>query len=203
MLTLNARAEVLNWLAAQDTGQQAMSQAEAAGPTFAELAAQWLDGVHSGVIARRRGPKGVAYSPTTFAGYERSLRYVLLPEFGSWPASTIDDAEWQSWVDRLSREGLSRSRIADHPVVARAIYGWASRPTRRLAARNAQRRSPARRAKQGGRGFRIVGAKPSPASPGAPMLVARCLRPLAEAATAEGDRSSDPDARGSACAWRK
>ena len=135
--SLNARAEALNWLAAQDTGQQAMSQAAAAAPTFAELAAQWLDGVHSGVIARRRGRKGVAYSPTTFAGYERSLRYVLLPEFGSRPASTIDDAEWQSWVDRLSREGLSRSRIANHLAVARAIYGWASRPTRRLVPRNA------------------------------------------------------------------
>jgi integrase len=32
--------------------------------------------------------------------------------------------------------GLSRSRIANHLAVARAIYGWASRPTRRLVDRN-------------------------------------------------------------------
>jgi integrase len=40
------------------------------------------------------------------------------------------------WVDRLSREGLSRSRITNHLAVARAIYGWACRPTRRLVERN-------------------------------------------------------------------
>ena len=48
------------------------------------------------------------------------------------PASGIEPREWQTWVDRLSREGLSRSRIANHLAVARAIYGWAARPTRRL-----------------------------------------------------------------------
>lgn len=48
----------------------------------------------------------------------------------------IEDREWQTWVDRLSREGLSRSRIANHLAVARAIYGSASRPTRRLVERN-------------------------------------------------------------------
>ena len=66
----------------------------------------------------------------------RSLRYVLGPEFGARPAGDIDDREWQLWVDRLSREGLSRSRIANHLAVARAIYAWATRPTRRLVERN-------------------------------------------------------------------
>ena len=97
---------------------------------------EWLDGVHSGAVGRRRGRKGTGYSPTTLEGYERSLRYVLSPEFGARPAGEIDDREWQTWVDRLSREGLSRSRIANHLAVARAIYGWASRPTRRLVDRN-------------------------------------------------------------------
>jgi Phage integrase family len=50
-----------------------------------------------------------------------------MPEFGARAAGEIEDREWQTWVDRLSREGLSRSRIADHPAVARAICGWASR----------------------------------------------------------------------------
>ncbi len=114
-----------------------MVQRRSAGPTFAVLATDWLQGTKAGVIGRRKGRKGVGYSTTTLEGYERSLRYALLPEFGARVAGEIDDAEWQSWVDRLSREGLSRSRIANHVAVARAIYGWASRPTRRLVPRNA------------------------------------------------------------------
>ena len=134
--TFGDRAEVLSWLASTIKGQEAVAEAEAAGPTFGELASEWLDGVHSGAVGRRRGRKGTGYSSTTLEGYERSLRYVLTPEFGAHHASEIDDREWQTWVDRLSREGLSRSRIANHLAVARAIYGWASRPTRRLVERN-------------------------------------------------------------------
>jgi integrase len=40
------------------------------------------------------------------------------------------------WCDRLSREGLSRSRIATLVAVASAIYAWAITPTRRYASRN-------------------------------------------------------------------
>jgi integrase len=134
--TFKERAEVLGWLAATLKGQDAAHQTEAAGPTFPELADEWLHGVQTGAVGRRRGKKGTGYSPTTLEGYERSLRYVLTPEFGARPASEINDREWQTWVDRLSREGLSRSRIANHLAVARAIYGWASRPTRRIVERN-------------------------------------------------------------------
>ena len=133
--TFKERAEVLSWLAATVKGQEAVAEAEAAGPTFGELAHQWLDGVHTGAVGRRR-EEGRGYSPTTLAGYKRSLRYVLMPEFGGRAAGEIDDREWQTWIDRLSREGLSRSRIANHLAVARAIYGWASRPTRRIVERN-------------------------------------------------------------------
>jgi integrase len=134
--TFTERAEVVNWLAATARGEEAIQERAAGGPTFAQLAADWLDGVKTGVIGRRKGRKGLGYSITTLEGYERSLRYVLLPEFGSRLAAEIDDGEWQSWVDRLSREGLSRSRIANILAVARAIYGWGSRPTRRLVPRN-------------------------------------------------------------------
>lgn len=134
--TFGERAEVLSWIAATLKGQEAVADMEAAGPTFGELVDEWLDGVRSGAVDRRRGRKGSGYSRTTLEGYERSLRYVLTPEFGARPAGEIDDREWQTWVDRLSREGLSRSRIANHLAVARAIYGWASRPTRRLVERN-------------------------------------------------------------------
>ena len=76
------------------------------------------------------------YSSTTLAGYGRSLRLVLKPEFGARPAGEIRPTEWQMFIDRLAREGLSRSRIANHLAVVRAIYSWASRPTRRLVGAN-------------------------------------------------------------------
>ncbi len=130
--TFADRAEVLNWLLANEKGQAAVQETLEAGPTFTSLADEWLDGVQSGAVGRRRGKRSTGYSATTLAGYKRSLRYVLEPEFGPRPASGIDPREWQIWVDRMSREGLSRSRIANHLAVVRAIYGWAARPTRRL-----------------------------------------------------------------------
>ena len=43
-------------------------------------------------------------------------------------AEEITEVDWQMWVDQLSREGLSRSRIANHVSVASSIYAWACRP---------------------------------------------------------------------------
>ncbi len=134
--TFAERAEVVTWLSANEKGQAAAEEALAAGPTFSALAGEWLDGVRSGAVGRRRGKRSTGYSQTTLDGYGRSLRYVLEPEFGARPAGGIEAREWQMWVDRLSREGLSRSRIANHLAVARAIYSWAARPTRRLVESN-------------------------------------------------------------------
>lgn len=130
------RAEILTWLAAARIGGEAVRAEASAGVSFGELGARWLAGVESGAIGKRRGRKGARYSDTTVAGYRRSLNGVLREEFGSLPAASIEEVEWQMWADRLSREGLSRSRIANHLAVASAIYGWASRPTRRLVPRN-------------------------------------------------------------------
>lgn len=93
----------------------------------------------AGVIARRIGRRrgrGKPYTATTVADYVRSYRNFLRPEFGPFAADDIGEVEWQMWVDRLSREGLSRSRITTHVAVASAIYAWAIAPTRRLAERN-------------------------------------------------------------------
>ena len=134
--TFRERSEVLSWLAAQAKGRPALQERVQAGPSFGQLAQEWLDGVRAGSIGRRKGGGTSTYSDSTLDGYVRSLRYVVGPEFGARPAGDIDDREWQLWVDRLSREGLSRSRIANHLAAARAIYAWASRPTRRLLERN-------------------------------------------------------------------
>ena len=53
-------------------------------------------------IGKRRGKR--AYSDTTLRGYDRSLRKVLVPEFGARPAAEINAREWQLFVDRLARE---------------------------------------------------------------------------------------------------
>lgn len=52
------------------------------------------------------------------------------------PADEIGELERQTWCDRLSREGLSRSRISTLVAVASAIDAWAITPTRRHASRN-------------------------------------------------------------------
>ena len=127
--------EALTWLAgAGDRAESLLRARAAAGPTFRALADQWWEGVEAGRIGKRRGNR--AYSETTRKGYDRSLRHVLVPEFGGRPAAEVSSREWQLFVDRLAREGLSRSRIANHFSVVRAIYGWACRPTRRLVAEN-------------------------------------------------------------------
>ena len=87
------------------------------------------------MIGRRRG-KGKPYSETTIANYRRSWLHVLRPEFGPMVAEEISEVEWQMWVDQLSREGLSRSRIANHVAVASSIYAWALSPSRRFVTRN-------------------------------------------------------------------
>ena len=127
--------EALSWLAgAGEKAEPLLRERAAAGPTFEALAGEWWEGVEHGQIGKRRGRR--AYAESTLKGYDRSLRHVLLPEFGARPAGEVSAREWQLFVDRLAREGLSRSRIANHLAVVRAIYAWASRPTRRLVAEN-------------------------------------------------------------------
>jgi integrase len=127
--------EALSWLAgAGEKAEPLLRERAVAGPTFGALAGQWWQGIEHGRIGKRRGQRG--YAETTLKGYDRSLRHVLLPEFGARPAGDVSAREWQLFVDRLARAGLSRSRIANHLAVVRAIYAWACRPTRRLVAEN-------------------------------------------------------------------
>jgi len=123
--------EALAWYAgAGDKAKPALRERAEAGPTFKELAEQWWEGVEQGRIGKRRGKRG--YSETTLQGYDRSLRHVLIPEFGPRRAAEVTAQEWQMFVDRLSRSGRSRSRIANHLAVVRAMYSWACRPTRQI-----------------------------------------------------------------------
>jgi integrase len=129
------RSEVLSWLAASHKGAAYVREKARAARTFESIGDEWLAGVAAGRIGRRKG-RGKPYSDTTIAGYRTSYRNFLRPEFGPMVADEIGEIEWQMWVDRLSREGLSRSRIASHVAVAAAIYAWATAVSRRYATRN-------------------------------------------------------------------
>jgi hypothetical protein len=112
-----------------------VEEAAERGRLFEDVGGEWLAGVKAGRISRRRG-RGQTYSETTIADYRRSYRRFLEPEFGPMVAEEICEVEWQMWVDQLSSEGLSRSRIASHVAVASAIYAWALSPSRRFVTRN-------------------------------------------------------------------
>jgi integrase len=129
------RSEVLAWLGAGEKGRSHLRRAASSGRTVESIGDEWMAGVIAGRIGRRKG-RGKPYTTTTVRDYTRSYRNFLRPEFGPFPADDIGEVEWQMWVDRLSREGLSRSRITTHVAVASAIYAWATAPSRRLAERN-------------------------------------------------------------------
>jgi integrase len=129
------RSEVLSWLGESRKGAAHAFEQASAGWTFVAIGDEWLAGVEAGRIGRRRG-RGKPYSSTTIEDYRRSYCHFLRPEFGPMLADEIGEVEWQMWVDRLSREGLSRSRIAGHVSVASAIYAWGITPSRRYATRN-------------------------------------------------------------------
>jgi hypothetical protein len=118
------RSEVPSWLAAARSGAAHLKEQAAAGRTFESLGDEWLAGVEAGTIGRRKG-RSKPYSETTLANYARAYRNFLLLEFDPMPAEEIGELEWQMWCDRLSREGLSRSRISTLVAVASAIYAWA------------------------------------------------------------------------------
>ena len=136
--TSKNRSEILTWLADAELAAEASASEPHARASLETLGDQWLGGVEAGVIGRRRG-KGKPYSETTIASYRRSWNHVIRPEFGPMVADEISEVEWQMWVDQLSREGLSRSRIANHVAVISSIYTWALSPSRRFVTRNPMR----------------------------------------------------------------
>jgi len=116
---VKARSEVLSWLVAARTGADHLAARAAAGRTFESIGDEWLAGIEAGTIGRRRG-RGKAYSTTTIADYRRSYKNFLRDEFGPMRADEIGEIKWQMLADRLSREGLSRSRISSPGSVSRS-----------------------------------------------------------------------------------
>jgi hypothetical protein len=95
-------------LAAGSKGKARVRERAASGRTFESIGDEWIPGVVIGRITVRD------YRVRTATSYA--------PEFGPMPADDIGEVEWQMWIDELSREGLTRSRISTHVAVASAIY---------------------------------------------------------------------------------
>jgi integrase len=134
--TSKDRSEILTWLGAGEKAKPAVAERAQEGRTFASLADEWIDGVSTGRIQRRRRGRPEPYAPTTVPGYRRDLTYLLRPKFGDRPADGIDEREWQAFFDELAREGLSYSRLANVKAVAGSIYAWALHRTRRHVTSN-------------------------------------------------------------------
>src|SRR4051795_4853147 len=66
----------------------------------------------------------------------RRWDYNVRPEFGDRFAGELTEIDWQRWIDELTRNGLSRSSIAQLVSLASGIYAWAAAPSRRLVERN-------------------------------------------------------------------
>lgn len=73
---------------------------------------------------------------TTIASMRRRWEYKVRPEFGDRFAGELTEMDWQRWIDQLTRQGLSRSSIAQLVSLASGIYAWAAAPSRRLVRRN-------------------------------------------------------------------
>jgi len=148
-------AAAQSWKASAVKGERTRAERASRGITFGALALQWWEGVEAGSIGKRKGRKDVPYTATTLAGYRRTVAYTLAPR--AWflagngsvmraviaasshehePAASLGPEHWQAWVDDLAAGGLSRSRIANHLAVVSAIYGWASRATRKIVPSN-------------------------------------------------------------------
>jgi hypothetical protein len=133
--TVKDRGEVLVWLGAMAAGADHLAELDARGPTLGSLGDEWLDGVERGLIGRRRG-RGKPYSETMIASMRRRWEHKVRPEFGDRFASELTEMDWQRWIDQLTRQGLSRSSIAQLVSLASGIYAWAAAPSRRLVERN-------------------------------------------------------------------
>ena len=85
------RNEVVSWLAAARTDAAHLEEQARAGRMFESIGDEWLAGVASGRISRRKG-RSKPYSATTIADYARAYRNFLRPEFGPVPADDIGEA---------------------------------------------------------------------------------------------------------------
>ena len=82
-----------------------------------EWSLRWLDGVRPDPVTGEGTIK-----PKTFASYESLLSSRVLPTFGRRKLASVKPSDVQVWVNKMQREGLSRSRIRQAHVLLKQIF---------------------------------------------------------------------------------
>lgn len=114
-------AEARSWRVDAQARLQAGTLSAITGPTLAEAASEFIDGIKAGTI-RQKG--GHVYKPSTVRGYERDLSKRALPELGAKRLSRLQRPELQRWVDGLRASERSASTIRNIVAALRALVGY-------------------------------------------------------------------------------
>lgn len=114
-------AEARAWRVDAQARLQAGTLSAVTGPTLAEAAMEFLEGIKTGTI-RQQG--GHVYKPSTIRNYERDLTKRAIPELGTKRLSRLQRPEFQRWVDELAAEELAASTIRNIVASARAVIAY-------------------------------------------------------------------------------
>lgn len=115
-------AEARAWRVDAQARLQAGTLSAATGPTVAEAAEGFIDGMKSG---RFRQKGGHIYKPSTVRGYERDLTKHANPELGAKRIGRLQRPELQRWVDGLTIPERSPSTVKNIVAALRALIGFA------------------------------------------------------------------------------
>ncbi len=115
-------AEARSWRVDAQARLQAGTLSAVTGPTVAEAAVEFIEGMKSGGV-RQKG--GHVYKPSTARGYDRDLNKHALPELGSKRISRLQRPELQRWVDGLTTPERSPATVRNAVAALRALIGFA------------------------------------------------------------------------------
>jgi integrase len=92
--------------------------------TVAEAGRELIAGMKSGDVMQKGGDE---YKPSTIRGYERDLQERIGPELGRLKLTDVKRSDVQRLANRLAKQGLSPSSVANMLDPLRAIYRIAMR----------------------------------------------------------------------------
>lgn len=136
--TSSDRNEIVGWRADRKRGIETKTLAAPTrdGLTVRELIERFLDGAKDGSIGTRNGGR---YTRNTIKSYRSAAEHVYRFDVASESAASVDDVEWQAFIDRLHGQGLKTNTIKVIRALVGASYRWASSPRRRILATNPMR----------------------------------------------------------------
>lgn len=113
-LTINGKRVAFRAKTEREVMQKiaAYQKREESGVTFAEAAAEWWE------------YKEPRLSPNTVSGYRVAMQRAV-ERFGEMPVKDITATQIRGWLDWLARRGYARKTVANHLIVATAVFAWA------------------------------------------------------------------------------